>query len=587
VSWTEDFTNGTGAFQALSAHTPTPDSALGPWLSWGFNASKIYIGFSGGAAGCAVYYPTDPSPLPACMYASGVQPNSQDYSVDVVWKMIAFQGALTTYASVLARLAPASIAGTYGVRVQGNGTSGANANTIQYDLFKINADGTRTVVASTAPEAKPANGATFGGRLDVSGNRIRFYKSTDLATPVIDFTDPSPTLRAGYMGILIPNSSAGTSSGIDITSVTLNASTGNPPATTEQPTIAVSGGGAAVPGATLQVGGRAHFTGDPTISITDVIQRNDSGTWVDLGAATYLITQADTGKQFRVKETAANSAGSVTVFSSNTITAVSVPVNTAPPTITTDGTPQIGETITGVAGTWDYGPVTAHAYEWQRSTDGGGSWTVVRAKGSDPTYQIQSADGGELLRVREWATNATGESQPAASGVVSVIPPIGAGNVNALLSGGTGNTDPELSLGGAQGGAVSPVALHNLFADVLGSEAAGGLTDYRLVYWKNTHPTDPVSIAVYIDQQLPVANESIALGVPTEPAGTDVAAIATRTTAPPGVSFSSPTDIGSSLDLGDIGPGEARGLWIERHIEPNSSPRPSNPFRVRAEVTPL
>jgi len=71
--------------------------------------------------------------------------------------------------------------------------------------------------------------------------------------------------------------------------------------------------------------------------------------------------------------------------------------------------------------------------------------------------------------------------------------PIVSTDIEYRLSGGTTNTDPDASLGGAMstavGGLITSGAANNLFDDVTGDESAAGDTEYRCFYVTNDHAT--------------------------------------------------------------------------------------------------
>ena len=74
-------------------------------------------------------------------------------------------------------------------------------------------------------------------------------------------------------------------------------------------------------------------------------------------AQTYVPVQGDVGHTLKVQETASNEGGASSPASSSAtqlVLSAPVPVNTAPPTVT--GTPQQGQTLTEVHGSWTNNP---------------------------------------------------------------------------------------------------------------------------------------------------------------------------------------------------------------------------------------
>lgn len=81
--------------------------------------------------------------------------------------------------------------------------------------------------------------------------------------------------------------------------------------------------------------------------------------------------------------------------------AFSVPENTDPPALTTDGTPETGETIATSAGTWTGAPAPTFSYQWQR--DGSSIGGAVTA-----SYVLQEDDEGHDVGCHVTATNSQG-----------------------------------------------------------------------------------------------------------------------------------------------------------------------------------
>lgn len=120
-------------------------------------------------------------------------------------------------------------------------------------------------------------------------------------------------------------------------------------------------------------------------------------------------------------------------------------------------------------------------------------------------------------------------------------------------------------------------SLNGLFDDISGAENAALTSDYRLVFFHNNHATLTLfSVSVYLSSEVS-GGASIAIGVdPTAASAKGSAAaqavtIATETTAPAGVTFSSPTTDGAGISLGDIPAGSVRGIWVKRTAANNSA----------------
>lgn len=95
-------------------------------------------------------------------------------------------------------------------------------------------------------------------------------------------------------------------------------------------------------------------------------------------------------------------------------------VNSAIPTLS--GTTTVGQTLTSNQGTWNYTP-TSYAYQWQRATTSGGTYSDV-AGATNSTYSLIGSDVNYFFRMKLTATNDAGTSSavyssPTASAVGS------------------------------------------------------------------------------------------------------------------------------------------------------------------------
>ncbi len=95
----------------------------------------------------------------------------------------------------------------------------------------------------------------------------------------------------------------------------------------------------------------------------------------------------------------------------------SPPSKDSSPSIT--GTPTDLSTLTEHHGTWSGSP-TSYSYQWQRCDSAGATCTDI-AGATSQTYKLLDADVGHTIVVLETATNAGGDSTPAASDPTDVI----------------------------------------------------------------------------------------------------------------------------------------------------------------------
>ena len=114
---------------------------------------------------------------------------------------------------------------------------------------------------------------------------------------------------------------------------------------------------------------------------------------------------ADVGDTVRLLVTAANPDGTAGAASPATATvAGSPPVNTAVPVIS--GVAQRASTLTASSGSWN-GVGNVLSYQWQRSADGGTTWTNISGAITS-AYTPAVADEGDNVRLVVTATNPDG-----------------------------------------------------------------------------------------------------------------------------------------------------------------------------------
>ncbi len=123
---------------------------------------------------------------------------------------------------------------------------------------------------------------------------------------------------------------------------------------------------------------------------------------------------------------------------------------------------------------------------------------------------------------------------------------------------------------------ITPATLNNLFDDVSGAEASAGKVEYRCIFILNNHASLTLQAAnVYISSQT-AGGGTIDIGLDTTAvsakgsATAQAVTIANESTAPAGVTFSSPTS-GSPLVIGDIGPGQVKAVWLRRTVTAGAS----------------
>ena len=138
------------------------------------------------------------------------------------------------------------------------------------------------------------------------------------------------------------------------------------------------------------------------------------------------------------------------------------------------------------------------------------------------------------------------------------------GDIVYRLSGGASNSDPSLSIGGVKS---SVSAGSNLFDALTSAEAAAGDIEYRCFYVHNAHATlTMLSARSFIPTNTSSPDTILEIGVGVAAVNGTETPVANESTAPAGVTFSSPTDYASGVALGDIPPGQHRAVWLRRTV---------------------
>lgn len=125
---------------------------------------------------------------------------------------------------------------------------------------------------------------------------------------------------------------------------------------------------------------------------------------------------------------------------------------------------------------------------------------------------------------------------------------------------------------------LSTTALNNLFDTVTGPENAAQESEYRCVFFHNSHATVAAQDCVIWISNKTAGGADIEIGVdptassPLGSASAQAVQVANENTAPVGVTFSKPVAAGSGISLGDIPAGSVKAVWIRR-ITTNSAPK--------------
>ncbi len=142
-------------------------------------------------------------------------------------------------------------------------------------------------------------------------------------------------------------------------------------------------------------------------------QRSGDGgqSWSDIPGATmawYALDAPDVGDVLQVEVTAVDDAGSATVDSDvSSVILSGAPVSTGAPVLGAADTQ--GQQISTTVGVWSPA-ATSYSYQWQRSGDGGQSWSEI-PEATSATYMLAAADVGDELRAEVTATNGYGSAE--------------------------------------------------------------------------------------------------------------------------------------------------------------------------------
>ena len=162
--------------------------------------------------------------------------------------------------------------------------------------------------------------------------------------------------------------------------------------------------------------------------------------------------------------------------------------------------------------------------------------------------------------------------------------PIISDDLEYRYSGGATNDNPSASLGGTLSSETIPDdTLHAIFDVVTGDEGAAGDVEYRGIYIVNTHDTLTLIAAKLWVTSQPSGDSAIAIALADEAAGQNMETIANEQTAPDGPSFSAPSSKGSGLTIGDLEPGQQKGIWIRRTVDEGAAAQNDAEFTITVE----
>lgn len=146
--------------------------------------------------------------------------------------------------------------------------------------------------------------------------------------------------------------------------------------------------------------------------------------------------------------------------------------------------------------------------------------------------------------------------------------PIVSTDIKIFLSGGSANSNVNLSIGGVKSSVeVVDNTLNNLFDDVTGTESLAGDTNYRMVYVYDNHGSLTMqNTRVYISSNTTSTDDTFDIGPAAAGLNATETAVANEATAPASVSFSAPSTYAGGINLGNIPFSQRYGLWIRRTV---------------------
>lgn len=147
--------------------------------------------------------------------------------------------------------------------------------------------------------------------------------------------------------------------------------------------------------------------------------------------------------------------------------------------------------------------------------------------------------------------------------------PIASSDIKYRLSGGSGNTDPDLSLGGVKSSTDTPA---DIFDDVISAESSTGDTEYRCIYIHNAHATLTLqNSVVWLQANTASADTTIDIGLGSAGINGTEQTVANESTAPTSVTFSAPSSFGAALAIGNLPPSQHKAVWMRRTVNASAS----------------
>ena len=154
---------------------------------------------------------------------------------------------------------------------------------------------------------------------------------------------------------------------------------------------------------------------------------------------------------------------------------------------------------------------------------------------------------------------------------------IAASDIKLRISGSSASaTDPNGSFGGAMstvsGGIITTNVLNNDMDDITSAEASTGITIYHNYYYKNEHATlTYISPKFYIDTQTNSGDTSVEMALVAEAKNVATTRLTNETTAPSGITFTTPANYAGGIAIGSLDAADYRGIWVKYIVGSSAS----------------
>ena len=154
---------------------------------------------------------------------------------------------------------------------------------------------------------------------------------------------------------------------------------------------------------------------------------------------------------------------------------------------------------------------------------------------------------------------------------------IAASDIKLRISGASASaTDPNGSYGGAMstvsGGIIVTNVLNNDMDDITSAEASSGIIIYHNYYYKNEHGSlTYISPKFYIDTQTNSGDTSVAMALVAEAKNVATTRLTNETTAPSGITFTTPANYAGGIAIGSLDAADYRGIWVKYIVGSSAS----------------